>query len=129
MAGHHHIGCDCSCTTKQDVRDDAVAAHAFLRNDLVVTSLLFARCLWQAVGSTTGECSDFDSSLRHSGARASAREPGIHKPGPWLWIPGPRPLGASRKDGNETDVRDTTRDGGKRCLIEPRRCCLPSWGS
>src|SRR5258708_39265818 len=32
---------------------------------------------------------DPESSIRHSGARASAREPGIHKPRLWLWIPGP----------------------------------------
>src|SRR5712671_2756935 len=39
-------------------------------------------------GAKPSECCVSNGSICHSGARASAREPGIHKPGLWLWIPG-----------------------------------------
>ena len=69
-------------------------------------------------------CPDSASSLRHSGARASAREPGIPHPGPWLSIPGPA---LTRRPGMTPDViRDfgNDRPDGRPAVAGP----LPTGG-
>jgi len=70
--------------------------------------------------------------LRHSGARALAREPGIHNQSCGVWIPGARALLAPRNDeevvGGVYRIVRFRLHGRRQSNSLPGRVCRPSAG-